>query len=556
MHIHAFNTDAQPDMLIERFEKAGIYGGCVFSNWPDRSNPNIGTSFETRLDEAISWARGYEDRIFPIIWIHPYEENIMEKIKIACDAGIAGFKIICQDFYVYEKECIKVLEEISKYNRPVFFHSGILWDGEVSSEYNRPLNWEALLKIKNLRFSMGHCSWPWIDECIALYGKFLNARKYNVETAEMFFDITPGTPEIYRKELLEKLYTIGYDVSDNVFFGTDSVADDYKTKWAEKWLDTDRKILDEIGVSKENREKLYEENFKRFLGKDEMIREKTIPLTDDSGGWIWYNDEVKDIISKWYKKLSFSEEYDREFYSALNNYRISDALDIALYDKNEADGKRNLLSYLFMCEKLKEKYDKVGISEDVLYDTLSDLVIWTDIWSNIKDELYLGEIDWLSNHLSMKLFKLGRLQFCMAISECDISSRIQKGDKVIEIHIPEGSPLSEKECVSSIEAAKEFFKKHFPEFDYKAFICHSWLLDESLKKYLKKESNILKFQNMFDIVLKKKSDSVLKYVFSWNARRRNIKNFNAETSFSKEIKKAVCEGSEFYVGYGVLKNSV
>lgn len=28
----------------------------------------------------------------------------------------------------------------------------------------------------------------------------------------MFLDLTPGTPEIYRRDLLTKLFTIGYDV--------------------------------------------------------------------------------------------------------------------------------------------------------------------------------------------------------------------------------------------------------------------------------------------------------------------------------------------------------
>ena len=66
-------------------------------------------------------------------------------------------------------------KEIAKLNVPVIFHTGILWDGRVSSNYNRPLHWESLLPITNLRFSMGHCSWPWVDECIALYGKFLKS---------------------------------------------------------------------------------------------------------------------------------------------------------------------------------------------------------------------------------------------------------------------------------------------------------------------------------------------------------------------------------------------
>ena len=56
---------------------------------------------------------------------------------------------------------------------------------------------------------MGHCSWPWYDECIAVYGKFLNGVANDQDAPEMFFDLTPGTPRIYREDLLTKLFTVG-----------------------------------------------------------------------------------------------------------------------------------------------------------------------------------------------------------------------------------------------------------------------------------------------------------------------------------------------------------
>lgn len=286
IHMHANNTNPEPEKLLREMEEAGAYGGCVFSNWPDRADSKIGTSFDERLNEVIGWTKGYEDRLFPIMWIHPYEDNIIENIHKAVDAGICGFKIICTDFYVYEEQSLNVLREIAKLNKPVFFHTGILWDGKVSSNYNRPLNWEALLDIKGLRFSMGHCSWPWIDECIAMYGKFLNALISRDDTAEMFFDTTPGTPEIYREELLTKLFTIGYDVGHNIMFGSDCSVDDYKPGWVSKWLETDGEIMDKLKVRKDIREDFYYNNLLRFLGKTEIKIEHKSPSADDANAWL------------------------------------------------------------------------------------------------------------------------------------------------------------------------------------------------------------------------------------------------------------------------------
>lgn len=287
IHIHARNTKPNPCGLISQMEIAGIYGGCVFSNRPVEFDPEKGTSFQERLDEVLAWSKGYEDRISPILWIHPYEDDIIQKIHIAVDSGICGFKIICGDFYIYEEQCIKVLTEIAQTGKPVFFHTGILWDYNALSVYNKPLNWEALSNIKGLRFSMGHCSWPWIDECIALYGKFLNSL-LNTDSAEMFFDITPGTPQIYREELLTKLYTIGYDVGDNIMFGTDCNSHNYSTDWAKNWIKTDGDIMDKIGVSQKNREKLYYHNLLRFLGKTDVKIQHISPETDNAHKWLPY----------------------------------------------------------------------------------------------------------------------------------------------------------------------------------------------------------------------------------------------------------------------------
>ena len=266
MHIHARNVAANPEKLLLELSLAGIHGACVFSNEPKEYSAINGTDFDTRLAELDAWTKGYEERLFPVLWVHPYEDGITEKVHQAAERGVCAFKIICNNFYVYEDKSMALVSEIAKLRKPVIFHTGILWDGEVSSNYNRPLNWECMLDIENLKFSMGHCSWPWHDECIALYGKFLNS-KSNGKSAEMFFDLTPGTPEIYREELFRKLLTIGYHVPNNIMFGTDCHADAYNVEWAKRWLSIDGELLDKFKATKLLKEKIYSQNLFRFLGK-------------------------------------------------------------------------------------------------------------------------------------------------------------------------------------------------------------------------------------------------------------------------------------------------
>lgn len=263
MHIHVGNDKIEQNYLLEQMEASGVYGGGIISACPESATADlIKMPFKERLTNVLNWSKNYEDRLFPILWVHPDED--VENVEVASREGVAAFKIICDTFPIYSENCLKLLEKIEATNKPVLFHSGILWSGTDTSRYNRPADWECMLNLNKIKFSMGHCSWPWVDECIAVYGKFLHY--YNTRiSAEMFFDITPGTPEIYRRDLLTKLFTIGYDVENNIMFGTDSITNDYNPSWIKKWLELDNKIMDELKVEKDVRAKIYEGNFMRFL---------------------------------------------------------------------------------------------------------------------------------------------------------------------------------------------------------------------------------------------------------------------------------------------------
>ena len=551
MHIHAWGGTPDPDGLLSEMEGADVYGGLVFSSCPHGVVFGKGASFDERLAEALAYAK--DGRIYPVIWIHPYEENIIENLRRAKAAGIRAVKIICTDFFVYEERCMEVLREIARLDLPVIFHTGILWDGNPSSAYNRPVNWEALIDIEGIKFALAHCSWPWIDECIALYGKVLNAKNRG-KNVEMFFDITPGTPRIYRRELLTKLFTIGYDVGDNILFGSDSSAPTYSTENVKSWLNLDREILDELGVSIEYREKLYEKNLMRFLGEETCTLDTYAPVPDKPTRWSATNPRVKEIIAKWYDKLGFPKSYDKEFKAALAEYQISDAISLDTYDKNCKDGRRNLLSFLYLCEGVSEHHKSLGIPEEVTVDTLRDVVTWTKSWTCVKGELHLSQLSWLYYHFSSKLFKLGRLQFCMGVSHSDVPKyNIKKGDNVLEVHIPAGDRLLPEECKLSFAKARIFFKKHFPEFEFKYITCHSWLLDDELKKYLPEGSNILAFGNMFDKISEDEGYALIRYLFRWDTNPENLPYAVANSSLAEKVKRAVMKGEKFHETLGILK---
>lgn len=70
-------------------------------------------------------------------------------------------------------------------------------------------------------------------------------------------------------------------------------------------------------------------------------------------------------------------------------------------------------------------------------------------------------------------------------------------DKVISIHIPSDGKLDDAAVRATYPEMKKFLAEYFPDYDYKAFYCASWLLDPTLETLLGSESNIVKFGKGF-----------------------------------------------------------
>lgn len=72
-----------------------------------------------------------------------------------------------------------------------------------------------------------------------------------------------------------------------------------------------------------------------------------------------------------------------------------------------------------------------------------------------------------------------------------------KGDPVIGLHIPATGKLKPELVDETMVQIKQFLAMYYPEYPYKAFVCHSWLMDSQLISLLGEESNIAKFNLRF-----------------------------------------------------------
>lgn len=266
-HVHMSGKEEKADLLKRRLQQAGFDGAIVFSEAPDGMLGKSGTNRE-RLERLIKYTGGQEN-LYPFYFIDPTQKDSLEQLEEAKDAGVKGYKIICSHFYPSDDRAMEVYRWIAAHNMPLMFHSGILYDGiNVSGKYNRPCEFEPLLAVENLRFSIAHLSWPWVDECIAVYGKF-NAfleSHPNGKAAKMYLDLTPGTPPTFREGALTHVFGNGFQVEDIVFWGSDNHAENYNAEYAGRIRERDTEIFHKLKLSKRQQEKIYYDNLIKFLG--------------------------------------------------------------------------------------------------------------------------------------------------------------------------------------------------------------------------------------------------------------------------------------------------
>ncbi|NLT47673.1 MAG: amidohydrolase family protein [Clostridiales bacterium] len=262
-HIHMMDK-TDKDSFIKRIGDANLYGGVVLSLPPRTFSSEYNYSFQQRSELLLELTEG-DNGLIPFFWIDPLENDAQEQVDEAVALGVKGFKIMCIDDYPHHPKAMEVYKRIARHGKPILFHSGILWNDKNSSEFNRPAYFECMLAVEGIRFALAHMSWPWIDECLAVYGKFLRTRAMGLDQ-QMYIDLTPGTPEIYRREALTKLITIGYDVEDRVFWGSDNMTNDYDVGWCRRWQEIDEEILNDLKVTKEQVDKIKKLNLLRFIG--------------------------------------------------------------------------------------------------------------------------------------------------------------------------------------------------------------------------------------------------------------------------------------------------
>lgn len=149
-------------------------------------------------------------------------------------------------------------------------------------------------------------------------------------------------------------------------------------------------------------------------------------------------------------------------------------------------GHLYVYAYLALLDVVRKYHRDRGIADAVGWVTLADLGRNLAVDRRMHGEGWPVMQAWLTLHARGALYELGRLQH-------------QRGDTAIGLHIPESGPMTPEAIDASLDEARVFFPRHFPDEHYTAFSCGSWLLDPQLLEYLPADSNIVRFQQRFEV---------------------------------------------------------
>lgn len=130
---------------------------------------------------------------------------------------------------------------------------------------------------------------------------------------------------------------------------------------------------------------------------------------------------------------------------------------------------------------------------------------------------------------------------------------LQKGDPVIALHIPANASLKDEAVQEFLDYTKQFFKKYYPEYEYKAITIGSWLMDPQLMELLDEDSSIVKFQKRFRILtVASQGNSVFKFVFKKPDLNFEIKDLPEDTSLQRKIKAMCLDNKTVYEAVGFI----
>lgn len=208
---------------------------------------------------------------------------------------------------------------------------------------------------------------------------------------------------------------------------------------------------------------------------------------------------------------------------------------------DDPDGIKILACQLYCACQTYEKYQQMGIPDEIFFATMSCYVRFVKECIVYQGRPMFDRGWWTWKQISLRVFRLGALEFEL------------RPEGNIAMHIPGGTDFSPKRVDEALILAKKFVKQFFPQYENAPFTCHSWLLSPTLTQFLGEKSNIRNFQTRFKLeAVNPDAQEYISWLFQ-TAMDSSLDSLAENSDLQRRVKQYVLSGGKIGDGTGVLK---
>ncbi len=256
--------------------------------------------------------------------------------------------------------------------------------------------------------------------------------------------------------------------------------------------------------------------------------------------------ELQPSIKK--QVFSFVENFDFQIIDELQKgYLDYNRMNEALLETqtllgDDKDGIKILSCMLKASVAAYKLYQEKGIPDEIFVATMKCFTRFINETYKMTGKLCFDRYWWTTRQVGCHLYRIGELEY--EIKDLDHNG-------IIGIHIPSDAVFSPSVVEKSLKDACAFFKTNYPSLSNAAYHCHSWLLDSQLKNMLNNDSNILNFQDRFEIFdMGEVGVDFMRWLY--NTETADYDSLSENTTLQMNVKKHLISGGVIRNSYGKL----
>lgn len=209
---------------------------------------------------------------------------------------------------------------------------------------------------------------------------------------------------------------------------------------------------------------------------------------------------------------------------------------------DDPDGTKILWELLnIISDYSYEEYIKRNIPNDIFAATMKFCTRFLQEYYQTFQTYKFVQAWWFPRQISLNEYRIGALEY----------EFVDAKDREIEVHIPSDADLGKRSVAQSINDFNKFRTRYYPEWEAVKLTCDTWMLMPELKEMLGEESNIIAFQNLFEI-------DTVDYEATWYMEwifpgiEKVDERLPERTTLQRKMKKYLLDGKKFGIAKGHL----